>query len=87
MGSYPLNEGPALAGKDMYGTDQLSFVASDELRDALDIEAFQTDEPRSAVIRRILAEHLRETGALKRTDPTTRHQGQTNRHFRPRGGR
>lgn len=67
--------------------NQLSFAASDELRDALDVEAFRDDETRSAVIRKILAEHLRDVGILKATDPTTTQQGIANCHFRPRGGR
>lgn len=66
---------------------QISVAVSNDLLDALDVEAFRQDEPRSATIRRILADHLRETGVLKRTAPVTFREGQNSHLYRPKGGR
>lgn len=66
---------------------QISVQMSAELVDALDREAFRQDLPRSALIRVVVADHLREIGAMKLTDPTTSSQGVNNRFFRPRRGR
>lgn len=66
---------------------QISVQVSDELLSAIDKEAFRLDMSRSATIRSIIADHLREVGQLRSTDPTTTMQGLFNPHFRPRRGR
>lgn len=55
------------------GGGTIAFVGSDEFIAALDRAASQTLETRSAFARRILADHLRNTGHLTDDMPVARH--------------
>ncbi len=68
-------------------THQVSIAMSEELLAAIDKETWRLDLSRSAANRTVLADHLREIGQMRSTDPTTTSQGLFNPHFRPRRGR
>lgn len=65
----------------------ISFVASTELRDALDALAFENHETRSAAIRAVFVEAVQESGLLNLLAPPTHQIGKTNRRYNPKGGR
>jgi len=64
---------------------QVSFSASDELRSALEAEAFRRDETLSATIRRIVAEYLRDAGQLSNKAPPSFQLGANNPRYRRQG--
>lgn len=63
---------------------QISVTVSDDLLDALDVEAFRSDEPRAATARRILAEYLREAGIMSKRSPACYREGKNNYLYRPK---
>lgn len=67
----------------MTGTSrQISVTVSPELIAALDREAFETDEARSACVRRIVTDELRRIGQLALAAPPTVQLGQNNTRYR-----
>lgn len=61
---------------------QISVTVSPELLAALDREAFETDETRSACVRRIVTDELRRIGQMAVSSPPTLQLGQNNQRYR-----
>lgn len=65
---------------------QITVTVSDELLDAVDAEAFASDETRAAAVRAILTDYLRGAGRMARKAPPTYQLGRTNVRY-TQGGR